>query len=670
MNVFDLFATLSIDTSNYDKGLKDAEKEASGFGSKFKNTLVSTGKVMTGIFETVGKVAAATSTIAGGAVIKIGKQALDAYANFEQLVGGVETLFGNSADIVRKNADMAFKSSGLSANEYMETVTSFSASLLQSLGGDTEKAAAIADQAIIDMSDNANKMGSDISSIQNAYQGFAKQNYTMLDNLKLGYGGTKSEMERLIKDAEKLDSTFKATQDENGNLAMSYSDIIEAIHIVQTELGITGTTAKEASTTIQGSLASMKSAWQNLLVGTGNSSQPLDELVNNFVESVETVGDNVLPRVEVILNGIGQLVENIAPKIVEKLPEMAEKIIPGLLNAVKSLGNAIWKTIPSILDKTSKFLAKNSGNLVGGFIQLVTNVFKKANDIIKPVLQALPQMISDVAKALGDNVPELIGGVIDLINGLIENLPDILLAISNALPDILKGIFDGIVNNLPQLIEGVGKLIDGLVKNLPTMLETIVNTVGGLVTDLILAIFPFGEKFKKMFEGFNFGGFVGGVFGEVAKIAGGIFDFIGTLFDDPAEALKKAFDGVKSYAETVFTSIGDIVSGIWELLDDKINGERYRELQRKNAKKQIEEAEAMGWIFEENESGFYTKVGYRPGTEAERISLESMVTDSTPQQTETTVNHTGTITVEGKNDGEVVDSVTLIVEDLKRQMRM
>ena len=235
----------------------------------------------------VGKFSAAAVAAGATAVAALTKSAVESYADYEQLVGGVETLFKDSAGIVQEYAANAFQTAGLSANDYMETVTGFSASLLQSVGGDTEEAARIADQAITDMADNANKMGSSIESIQNAYQGFAKQNYTMLDNLKLGYGGTKQEMERLLADAEKLSGVHYDISNLN--------DVYEAIHVVQGELGITGTTAEEASTTIQGSAAAMKAAWQNMLTGIADENADFDGLINNLVESVATFGENILP---------------------------------------------------------------------------------------------------------------------------------------------------------------------------------------------------------------------------------------------------------------------------------------------------------------------------------------------------------------------------------------
>lgn len=737
MNAFELFAVLSLNKSDYDKGLNEAEKNASSFGSKVKSSMATTGKVVTGILGTIGKAAAGTMAAAGAAVTKIGKQALDAYANYEQLVGGVETLFGNSFDkfaknastsmykmgqkgeeikklqqelikagydvgkagadgiygpatqkafdeyakaggklvkdayknmedaskIVQENAWRAWKTAGLNANDYMELTTSFSASLLQSVGGDTEKAAKIADQAIIDMSDNANKMGTDMSSITTAYQGFAKQNYTMLDNLKLGYGGTKSEMERLIEDAEKLDKNFKASRDENKKLTLSYSDIIEAIHIVQTDLDITGTTAKEASTTISGSLASMKASWQNLLVGIGDDTLPFDDLVDNFVESVDTVSDNIMPRVEKILGGIANLVERLAPKIVEKLPAMAEKILPGLLKATKALGDAVWRTLPTIIDKVVKFLSDNAGTLVAGFLQLVNKVVSKFNVIIKPILKALPKIIKDIAKAIADNAPAIIDGVIDLILMLVQELPTILLAVAQALPDILSGIFHGLIDNLPELIAGVAELIDGLIKNLPEILAGIVTAFGNLVGDLIGAITPFGDEFKAMFNGFDLVGFIGGVLEEALYIAKGIFGFFSTLMDDPAQALKDAFDGIKDYAVKVFQSIRDIITGIFQLIESK-GEEADAEEQKRRVQAKEQEMIDQGILVRQSDGSVVPA-----SVAAQALSTEN----AKPQEVDVNIN--GKVVHEGVNSmGELIGSVERVdqslTEQLKEQYRM
>ena len=299
---------------------KKAENASNGGFTVFKGILANLGtQAINGAINGMKQMASA--------VIDLGKQAIQSYAEYEQLVGGVETLFKDSSDVVQNYANNAYKTAGLSANEYMETVTSFSASLLQSLNGDTEQSAKVADMAITDMSDNANKMGTSMESLQNAYQGFAKQNYTMLDNLKLGYGGTKSEMERLLQDATAL----SGVEYDISNL----SDVYTAIHVIQEELGVAGTTSLEASTTISGSLASMKSAWGNLLTGIADENANFGELINNFVDSILTFADNLLPRIQTTIQGMGQLVSGLltelVPEIVYAIPPLIESTLPTLI---------------------------------------------------------------------------------------------------------------------------------------------------------------------------------------------------------------------------------------------------------------------------------------------------------------------------------------------------
>lgn len=316
-------------------------------------------------------IAAITATVGAG-VVALGKQAVSAYADYEQLIGGVETLFKNSASLVEKYADNAYKTAGMSANTYMENVTSFSASLLQSLGGDTEAAAKVADMAITDMSDNANKMGTDIGRITDAYQGFAKQNYTMLDNLKLGYGGTKTEMQRLLADATKL----TGIKYDINNL----NDVYQAIHVIQSELGITGTTAKEASTTIQGSAASMKSAWTNMLVGFADDTQDFDGLLDNLIESVGTFAENIMPRVETALGGIAEFVAKLAPQIAAELPGLMADIMPEMTQAVKevikSLLDGIGEVAPILSPVTSalSFLVENFEGVLAVVVPLTAAI--------------------------------------------------------------------------------------------------------------------------------------------------------------------------------------------------------------------------------------------------------------------------------------------------------
>lgn len=362
-----------------------AGKNVGDLGSKSNS---SSGALSTlgSALKKVGAVAiAGVSTMSAG-VIAIGKSAIQSYAQYEQLVGGVDTLFKNSSKTVQKYADEAYKSAGMSANEYMETVTSFSASLLQGLGGDTAKASKIANMAIIDMSDNANKMGTDISMIQNAYQGFAKQNYTMLDNLKLGYGGTKSEMARLVKESGILGEAGKDLTAKNLDQKVSYDQIIKAIHKVQSEMGITGTTSKEASSTIEGSVNAMKSAWTNLLTGMASGNKDMDKLVGNFVDSVETVIDNVLPVIErtapAIMDGFSKVIAKIKPKLVAVFDKIKPIIVNTLKSIVKAMGSILRSLLPTEVVKP---------------LELVADGFKWLIDNKELVISAVTGMVSAFA---------------------------------------------------------------------------------------------------------------------------------------------------------------------------------------------------------------------------------------------------------------------------------
>ena len=361
--------------------VSDAQSTANRGASGISNALGKIG----GVAKTVGKVTAVGLGVASTAVVALGKSAIGAYANYEQLVGGVETLFKDSADTVIKNASKAYRTAGLSANEYMETVTSFSASLLQSLGGDTVKASEMADMAITDMSDNANKMGTSMEMIQNAYNGFAKQNFTMLDNLKLGYGGTKQEMERLLADAEKLSGIHYDIS--------SFSDITEAIHVIQTELDITGTTAKEASSTISGSLSMVKSSWTNLVTGMTSDSADFGTLIDEFVNSVSTAGENLIPRVSKVLDGVANLVTQLAPKIIEKIPDMMSTLLPSVVNGAVALVNAIVGAMPQLIQLIIDTLPQ--------FISGIQSIFEG-------IVTALPELLQSICSALPTLIPILI----------------------------------------------------------------------------------------------------------------------------------------------------------------------------------------------------------------------------------------------------------------------
>lgn len=401
MNLLDLFVKISVDDGDVDKGFSETSSKAETLAGKLKGGLA-----------TAAKVGGAAIVAAGAAAVAITKQAVENYGEYEQLVGGVETLFKSSADTVMQYAKNAYQTAGMSANEYMTTVTAFSASLLQSMGGDTDAAVEKANLAITDMSDNANKMGSSMESIQNAYSGFAKQNYTMLDNLKLGYGGTKEEMQRLIDDANALN----AAQGNYTNYTIdSYADIVDAIHTVQTEMGITGTTQLEASTTIQGSIASMKAAYDNFITGLGDENADMAELITNLLGSTVTVAENLLPVIERILENIGVVVQ-------EKGPEMIEKFV----------GYAVEK-LPQVIELGMKMVLAIVSGLADNFPQIVRSVLDMMATIVKTFVSSLPDIVDvgkqivkglwEGIKAMGswikEKVSDFFGGIVDNVKGVL-----------------------------------------------------------------------------------------------------------------------------------------------------------------------------------------------------------------------------------------------------------
>lgn len=462
--------------------------------------------------------------VASTAVVGLGKQAVDAYAEYEQLVGGVETLFKENASTVITNASNAYKTAGMSANEYMTTVTSFSASLLQSLGGDTVKASEMADMAITDMADNANKMGTSMEMVQNAYQGFAKQNYTMLDNLKLGYGGTKSEMERLLADAQAISGIQYDIS--------SYADVVDAIHVIQTEMGITGTTAKEADSTIQGSIASMKGAWTNLLTGLSDPTQNLDQLINNFVESIITVGENLMPRITSVLDGIVRLISELAPKLVAEIPKIISQLLPSVIQGAVSIINAIVQALPQLI-----------GTLVSMLPQFIDGI----QQILNGIIQALPSLIETLVSQLPTLIPMLINGIVNMLVTICSSFADIIQPIIDALPEIITSIVDALMDNLPALIQGCIKLVIGIVKALPQITMALIKAMPTIITSIVEGLFSASPV---LLDGFS--EIFGGAWDVISGIFTPIIDFFGGLFSNAVNVISE-----------VFTSVLDVMGAIW-----------------------------------------------------------------------------------------------------------
>ena len=445
----------------------------------------------------VGKALGAMGVAGATAVATITKKAVESYAEYEQLKGGVETLFKDSADVLMGYADKAYQTAGLSANAYMETVTSFSASLLQSLGGDTAKSADYANQAIVDMSDNANKMGTSMEMIQNAYQGFAKQNYTMLDNLKLGYGGTKEEMQRLLDDAEKISGVKYDIS--------SFADVTQAIHVMQTELGITGTTAKEASTTIQGSASAMKASWENLLVGMADESMDFDALLKNFIESVGTFAENLVPRIKVALGGIIKLISSLAPMLVKELPTLLQELLPMALTAIGDIVLTVGEVLPSLLET-----------------------------VITSLVSVLPILI-----------PQLVTAITQLIVLILENINDIIMPIIDALPLIIESIMSALLSNMPIIIKALVLAALKIVKALPRIL-------GSLLKAYLKYWTTIWESIKSVFSN------VGAWFGEKF---GGAWENVKKKFSKVKEFFSGVWQKIKDVFSKVGTSIGGAISG-------------------------------------------------------------------------------------------------------------
>lgn len=515
---------------NVEQELEDSAHNSKNFGeaiddagNKASNASSGGFTVLKGILADLGasaiKAALTGLKNLGGALIDIGKQALDSYADYEQLVGGVETLFGaggmsleeyaasvgrtvedvrgeyealnEAQDIVMQNASQAYQTAGMSANDYMQNVTSFSAALVSSLGGDTVAAAEAANQALTDMADNSNKMGTDIESITQAYQGFARGQYQLLDNLKLGYGGTKTEMERLLSDAQAL----TGVEYDINNL----SDVYEAIHVIQTEIGITGTTAKEASTTISGSVNSMKSAWSNLLTGVADDGANFGELVNDFIDSILTVADNITPHIQTIIEGIATtattLISELLPELVNMIPPILQSTLPVLLGAVQSVISSVLSVLPQVIGTVSELIPQIVSSIVTLLPQIIDAGIKILVSLIQGISAALPQLIEmlptvieEIVTVLTDNLDFIIDAGIELLLALTDGIINALPQLIDKIPTIITKIVEAVINNLPKIIEAGIKILTSLQKGFVDAIPQLIRKIPELITQLTTAL--------------------------------------------------------------------------------------------------------------------------------------------------------------------------------------
>lgn len=584
---------------NLDKSLKDGADsstslgdEIEGAGKKAEESANGGFTVFKGVLADLTSSAIQTAISGlkslGDSVVDIAKSSISSYADYEQLVGGVETLFGtqgltmeeyakrvgkttsevageysrleNAERITLANSQKAFKTAGMSANEYMETVTSFSASLISSLDGDTFKATQVSDRAIQDMSDNANKFGTDIGSIQNAYQGFAKQNYTMLDNLKLGYGGTKEEMERLLEDAGKLSG-------QKYDIS-SLNDVFEAIHVIQNEMGVTGTTFKEAGSTITGSTNMMKGAWQNLLTGIADDNADFSQLIDDFIESILTVADNLIPRIQTTITGLGKLVtellEKLLPQIVAMIPPILQTTLPILVESVRSIINSVLAVLPEILPIIADLIPQ----IVTTIVSLLPDIISAGIDIllalidgitetIPQLLDMLPTIIEDIVTTLINKLPDIINTgiklLVALINGILKALPQLI----KMLPTIIGTIVGVLISNLPQIIEaGVNilvALINGIIEALPELIAytpRLIMTICNVLKQNMPQIVASGKELLK-------------------SLISGIESIVANLKTKIKEIGNNIKEGFNKLPESIKTIGGNIITGLWAGIKDK-----------------------------------------------------------------------------------------------------
>lgn len=553
----------SILGDNMPSGTSAGKSIGKGLTSGFGSAVKGLGSIMSKTLAGVAKVGLASVGVATAGVVAVVKSSAEAFADYQQNLGGVETLFKENSDAVVKYANDAYKTAGVSANAYMENVTSFSASLLQGLGGDTAQAAEVANTAMVDMSDNANKFGTDISSIQNAYQGFAKNNYTMLDNLKLGYGGTQAEMARLINDSGVLGDTVEVTASTVNDV--SFDKMIEAIHTVQDEMGITGTTSLEAGTTVSGSMGMVSAAWENLMAGMADKDADLGGLIDNLVDSLSGAGENLLPVVEQALNGVVTLISTLAPEIVEKIPELINTVLPNLIIAATSIVSSLATALPQIL--TSLITA------IKGQLPTIISAIK---DIMPLLKEGVSQLITAVVELLPTLIPMLVEGACQLFVGILDALNQISEELMPMLPELINSVVEILIENMPTLIDGAFTLFagicDGLAQSAPEILQGIVDLCAMLVVELIEHIPDLIDAGGQLLAGLASG--LCDVFSPISDALSDIMINISDWFSQKwqdaktwgSDLINNFIQGIKDKWESLKQTVSDVAGSIADFL--------------------------------------------------------------------------------------------------------
>ena len=583
----------------------DAADDSEGKFSKLGGTL-----------KTVGIAMGAVVTAAAAAAVSLGK-AVEAYGEYEQLVGGIDTLFKDSSASLQEYANNAYKTAGMSANDYMSTVTSFSASLISSLGGDTEAAVKYADMAITDMADNANKMGTDIGLIQNAYQGFAKQNYTMLDNLKLGYGGTKTEMERLLADAQAISGIEYDIS--------SYADVVEAIHVIQESMGVAGATAAEAEHTIEGSMNAMKAAIDNLIVGFGNADADIEQLCNNVVDAFQDVLTNITPVIENIISAlptalnallatVGDLLPTLLDTVVDLFSQvlttlltMIPQLVPAVIEAVMTIVNTLIENLPLLVDAAVQIivslvegigsalpqlipaavqaiitivegLISNLPMILDAALQLIMGLAEGLLAAIPMLIEALPSIITAIVEFILGAIPQIIEAGIQLLTSLVAALPDIIVAVVEAIPQIIDGIITAVLDSIPLIIQAGIDLLISLVQALPEIITTIVaaipEIIGSVVNALINSIPQIVQAGVELFISLiaNLPTIIVEIVKAVPQILAGLVSAFGKGVSQLAEVggnlVRGLWQGIQSLASWLWNKVSGWISSIWDGICD------------------------------------------------------------------------------------------------------
>lgn len=550
------------------EGVDKAKRDIQGVSQEAGNT----GSKMGGVFSKMGGLASkagiaiASGLAAGGtALVALGKQSIEAYAEYEQLTGGIETLFGTGGKSIQEyaqsvgksvadvqseygkleqaqtqamtNAHNAWKNQGLSANEYMSQVTSFSASLISSLNGDTVKAVEVADLAMTDMSDNANKMGTDMELIQNAYQGFSKQNFMMLDNLKLGYGGTKEEMQRLLDDAEKI----KAANGEMVDYSIdNFADMVEAIHVVQENMGITGTTAKEAEHTISGSANAMKAAWSNMMVAIGDENADFETAVSDLVTSVGNFAENIVPRIKVIFEALPKAIKELMPVfvqlVVDLLPSLIEgavMLVQGLVEAlptlIGALVTAIWNALPMLLTALGEILLSLGTFILDGLNQLFGGAFSDIVEFLSPIMQGIFDVVSNVWNA-----------IVTVVSTVLNTIWTMITTVWNGIKTTISTVMDGIRNIISNVWNAIKSVVSTVVNGIKTVVSNVWNAISSVTSS---------------------------VFNVIKTVAYNVWNGVKTTISDVVNGIKtvvsNVWNGIKNTTSNVFNGIKAVATNVW-----------------------------------------------------------------------------------------------------------